>query len=169
MTDAAEDLPAVSPFQRLRVVLPIVWGLGCVLGAASPGDEYALFGMGSAVGTWIVFVVPFERPESAILPVLVVGCGLMFAAGLALDRLRMSTWAWWPVYAVVAIAVYLQSVGQFASFEAAVRKHGSGVAYLAFSAQVGHAAATALALLVGAARYFLGLWRRNAGSVASIG
>ncbi|MGK0154941.1 MAG: hypothetical protein ACI9SE_001901 [Neolewinella sp.] len=54
---------------RMRVLLPVVWAVGCAVGFGNPGDEYGLFALGSMLGTWTLMVTSSNL--GLMLPLLV--------------------------------------------------------------------------------------------------
>ena len=127
---------------KMRWVLPIVWGLGCVLGFSHHGDEYGLLAVGSILGVRIGWVWPVDHPDHLFLPALAVGCGLMFAWGMALEALRVRPRHWWIAWAAATGLIAALLLSQYASFAAAVAKNGSILAYLICASQLGAYTAT---------------------------
>jgi len=138
---------------RMRVLLPAVWGVGCLIGFGNPGDEYGLFALGSILGTW-----PLMLADSSLalgLP-LVAGCVLMCGAGRLLEALSANRSMWLWTWLVVGVATYAFLLAQFETIDAAVAKNGSLGAYMAFASQLGTYVATVLTLLVAAVRSWFG-------------
>jgi len=133
---------------RMRVVLPTVWGLGCALGYSNPGDEYGLYALGSIIGVWTIVLVD----KIALLPTLVAGCAIIFGFAVLLERLRASRRLWVIVWLVSGIGLYLTSLMMFPSVERAVAKNGSMAAYLALGSQLGVYLATISSIVVGVVR-----------------
>lgn len=135
----------------MRVLLPAVWGAGCILGFGNPGDEYGLYALGSILGVWtIVFV-----NEIALGPALLAGCAIMFFLAVLLERLGASRKLWLAIWMISGLAIYFASLEMFPSVERAVAKNGSLGAYLALGSQLGAYLATIVTLLVGVARLCL--------------
>lgn len=146
----------------LRRLLPIVWGVGCILGFAEPGDEYGLFALGSILGVWVALLFPAAgSPANLLLPVLVAGCGLMYCFGLVLDRLQGRRMVWLGAWLATAVVGAVWLLLGHASFAAALAKNGSLLAYLACASQLGTYVATlATGIWAGIARYFA-LWKAD--------
>ena len=149
---------------RMQWLLPVVWGLGCVIGYGNPGDEYGLFALGSIVGTWTLLLA--DEGIAVGLP-LVVGCALMFGAGGLLDRLHANRNAWLTTWLLVGGATCAFSIAQFESVEHAIAKNGSYGAYVAFASQAGTYVATVLTLAVAAVRTWFGEPRDGSASIVS--
>lgn len=165
--DAAGDRPPLA--SRLSITLPVVWGVGCLLGFADPGDEYALWAVGSMLGTWTALLFPIGHPQDAVAPTLVVGCALMWGFGCLLQRQRVPAALWLGAWVAAGAAFLLTLHGAHADHAAAVQKHGSTAAFVACASQLGVYAATAIAFGAALVRFFLELRRRNPAVVASRG
>lgn len=148
---------------RMRVLLPVVWAMGCAVGFGNPGDEHVLFALGSMLGTWPLMVTSSNL--GLMLPLL-VGCALMGGAGRLLECLAASRALWLATWLVFGVSTCALSLAQFDSIEAAVAKNGSLGAYIAFASQLGTYAATIVTLLVAAVHRWLGVvaneWRATA-------
>ena len=148
------------PRTPLRRLLPVVWGMGCLLGFSAPGDEYGLFALGSLLGVWVAFLLPsLHSPAGALLPVLAVGCGLMYGFGCLLDRLHARVAFWLCAWSVCGVAAVLLLLSNFATYEQAIARNGSLLAYLVCGSQLGAAAATLLAGIVAAVARYVALVR----------
>lgn len=142
------------PRRRFLVVLPLLWLGLCLLGFQHPGDEYALWVVGSAAGIWVTALVrEFGSPAAALPLVAAGGLVMMAGAGWCLDRLRTPWKLWLPLAVVVAVLVVEFQLSRFPDLAQARQRHGSLTAFLVLGAQTGGYAAT-LACMVGA-----GEWR----------
>ena len=128
----------MAHLRRMQLLLPVVWGLGCAIGYAHPGDEYAGFVLGSILGTWTLLLTD----ETSLLLPLLVGCALMWGMGRLLELMKANRIIWTITWLVVAAAFYVWSIFRFESVEHAIAKNGSLAAYLAFASQIGAYAAT---------------------------
>lgn len=128
----------MKPWPPLYLLVPAIWGCGCLLGYAYPGDEKAGFVMGSIAGTWTLWL---SGGQSLVLP-LVVGCLLMFVAGRFLDKLSGSRVIWGSVWLLMVVLTLVVALSKFQSLEHARAKNGSMAAYLAFASQIGTYVAT---------------------------
>lgn len=138
---------------RFRLLLPAVWGLGCLMGHQSPGDEYFLFAVGSFVGAWAGILVAGDV-QSLVLPVLLAGCLVMVGLGYVLDLLRGSLVVWLPAWIASGIALFFVALSSFESIEAAIAKNGSLLAYAICASQLGVYFATVLTLATAAVRRY---------------
>lgn len=123
-------------------------GFGC------PGDEYSLFVLGSMLGTWTLMLT--DSNLALMMPML-AGCALMYGAGRLLESLSSNRGLWLATWLVVGVSIYAFCLAQFDSIEAAVSKHGSRGAYMAFASQLGTYAATIVTVLAAAVRRWLGM------------
>ena len=129
-------------------VLPFLWGVCCYLSFRHPGDEYGLWGTGSVVGVWIVFIIGNAGDiKDLLLPTVLTGICVMAVVGLILDRLRTSRLIWLIILVVAALAVCIASLASFPSYDRAISKNGSLSAYLLFSFNAGLYIASVLSLL----------------------
>lgn len=138
----------MKAWPKLQVLVPMIWGCGCLVSYAYPGDEYAGFVMGSIVGTWTLWL---SGGQSLVLP-LVVGCLLMLVVGGILDKLSGSRVIWGSVWLLVLVLTLVVALSKFDSLEHARAKNGSMAAYLAFASQVGTYVATLAAFIAAAVR-----------------
>lgn len=143
---SASDRPLLA--LRLSITLPVVWGVGCLLGFADPGDEYALWAVGSMLGTWTALLFPVGHPQDAVAPTLVVGCALMWGFGYLLQRQRVPAALWLGAWVAAGAAFFLALHAAHADHAAAVQKHGSTAAFVACASQLGSYAATVVAGLI---------------------
>jgi hypothetical protein len=139
---------------RMRVLLPAVWAVGCLVGFGNPGDEYGLFVLGSILGTWTL-ILSNSNP-GLVLPLL-VGCALLYGAGRLLESLSANRNLWLATWLILGLSSYVFVVNQFTSITAAVEKNGTHGAYVAFASQLGVYVATTLTLLVAAVRSWFGI------------
>ena len=121
--------------KRFAVLLPLLWGVGCVVGYLHPGDEYGLYGLGSIVGVWIL-MFGYTTIHSLALPLL-AGCAVMLGLGQVLDVLRGKRALLLVIWPVAAAALCSWQLSTFESIESAIAKNGSLLAYIAMSSQLG--------------------------------
>lgn len=115
-------------------VLPLVWTACSALAYHHPGDEYALWIIGSAAGFWGALILTGEN-DISIIRIGVIGAGLVTTAvaGWILDRLRVSRLVWPWVYLAAAAFLCVSSVTSYESYQRAMSKNGSLTAYILFS------------------------------------
>jgi hypothetical protein len=137
-------------------IVPLAW-VACSLVQLGwfPGDEYAVYILGSAAGSWVMFFLPAGwgfRERGLDMCVAFTGGLVMLGAGALLVFVRaraLSLLAWWLVCSTVALAVLLVP---FSSVHEAVGKNGSWAAYVLTAASCGAYGATLLALVLARAR-----------------
>ena len=117
-------------------LLPLVWVVCSLLSFIFPGDEYALYGISSFVGVWIVLVVDLPGDiHSPVFPlaIAVTGSVIMACFGLILTKLRVNIKLWLVLYTISAIAILVLTISSFPSLDRAIRKNGSLFAYIFYS------------------------------------
>jgi hypothetical protein len=146
--------PPPRPRFLFRWLLPACWAALCVFGFEHPGDTYALFALGSFAGIWAGFFVGSPPGVAGLLlPVLLAGGLVMLLFGWMLDRLRAGLWLWLGSLLVVAAVTLLGMLASFPDLDAAIRTHGSILAFAACALQIGGYAA----VLVGFLGWLFGL------------
>jgi hypothetical protein len=124
-------------------LLPLIWTSVAAVNFRYPGDEYGGFGLGSLPGLWILLVTgPISDINRLLAPVLLTGAATMSVAGLLLDRLRVSMAAWSALTVVFGGLICWYWLQTFPSWERAMGKNGSLLAYLLPSFNAGLAAST---------------------------
>lgn len=143
-------------------VLPVVWGGFSLLQHRFPGDEYGLYAVGSIAGVWILFFVPDGDVNSVLFPlrIALAGMAVMAFAGLILDLLKAHRIAFWCLWVVGVVALFLIDILSYPSLERAIAKNGSLWAYLLAAANL---SLYASGLLVLAGALLMKLWRRLSG------
>lgn len=142
------------PTPRLQVLAPVCWGLGCALSYTQPGDEYALYAIGSIAGSWVALFANSGGPP--LFSVLLTGCAVLFGLGWLLDRLGANRRLWAGLWVAIGLGLLAWSIGSFESYERAMRKNGSLLAYVAASSQLGITLASLVVVGVAAMRRVLG-------------
>ena len=120
-------------------LIPLIWGVCCWMGFYYPGDEYAMWAIGSIAGTWVAFVFGVGDLHSILFRLGVVGAGVlpMAVAGALLDWLKVRRWSWLLSYALCFTAIFCISVFSYPSLAKALSKNGSWWAYIFFSGNAG--------------------------------
>ena len=130
-------------------LVPLLWALISWASMYFPGDEYALSAWGSIAGIWILFLIENTgSPWNAFWKILLAGAGTMATLGLVLDLLRAPRRLWAAVLGVVAVAVCVLTILSYPSYHKAMSKHGSLLAYIFFSLNVGLSLSSVLMLVV---------------------
>lgn len=136
-----------------RWALPLIWLAVSVAALEYPGDEYALWGVGSAAGIWIVYVVHLPGEIRVIARVVwCAGAPVVALAGWPLDALRVPRRVWLAVWLSIAFAFCLWSIGAHRSYDRAISKNGSLAAYVLFSLNFGSYLAWPLLVALGVLR-----------------
>ena len=140
-------------------VLPVLWACVSVLQYRFPGDEYGLYAVGSAVGTWIYFLVPPGDVNRLLFPLIpaVTGVAVMAVAGWVLDWLRGRRLVFWITWIVSVTALFLFMIFSYPSLDKAISKNGSLWAYLLAAVNMGVYAAGGFTLL---AALLTKIWKR---------
>jgi hypothetical protein len=122
-----------------------IWLLPVLCGACSyvhhryPGDENALWLLGSAPGLWIAPFVFLGKAPKAIVPVYIAFAlaAVMLVVGWAMDRFQVRRTLWAVAFPVCASMVLACSVLSFPSAERALARNGSWWAYILLSINAG--------------------------------
>lgn len=141
------------------LVVPILWSFGSVMHFRFPGDEYAMWGVSSMAGAWVLFLVPSVGDiNQPWIRSSVAGAGalVMAAVGGLLCWLRVRIWVW-SVLWLVSAAIWLgYMISRYPSIERALAKNGSWWAYVLSSALLAMYCASLLALAVGTIKLLWG-------------
>ncbi|MBN2138954.1 MAG: hypothetical protein JW720_14190 [Sedimentisphaerales bacterium] len=103
-------------------VLPLLWCGFTVVSYFHPGDEHALFVLGSIAGTWISFFVGFRGPAS-LLTVIAAGMVVLALGGLLLDLLRIRKRWWFSLFAALAVLLFIQQYFEYGSIKRMANKN----------------------------------------------
>ncbi|MBN2309507.1 MAG: hypothetical protein JXR94_11080 [Candidatus Hydrogenedentes bacterium] len=120
-------------------LVPLLWATCSYVHYHYPGDEYALYAIGSIAAIWIVPLVHIGDIHNPLFPlsITLAGAVVMAAAGWIMDRLRTHRRLWAALYAGAAAAILCASLLAFPSIDRAIRKNGSMAAYVLFAANAG--------------------------------
>lgn len=149
-------------------LLPLAWALTSFAAVHRPGDEYGLWGAGALAGIWIVPLLGHAGSVWSLLPlVLAAGMATLAIVGALLDRLRTPRLGWMLAWAAAATAFCGLTIAAYPSYDRAISRNGSLLAYLLFASNMGLYAACGLMLLI------MPVWRllrrRPPGSCAHCG
>lgn len=119
-------------------LLPLCWTPLSALGYLYPGDEYALYAMGSLPGLWAYFLFRLGDVNSFLFPLHIAlgGALVMALGGLALDKLGANRRTFWLAAPVLAAVLLFYSLSSHGSLEEALGKNGSYQAYVLLSVNV---------------------------------
>jgi hypothetical protein len=140
-------------------LVPSLWMGGVALGYKHPGDEYGLWVISALPGAWIAWVVGSVGDIGSFLPKVLLAGGLVLgAAGWLMDRLRVPLLAWCVGIGLGTVGIALKTITLYPTWEKAMAKNGSLIAYGCFGWNVSIALATVLALVITAGLRWW--WRR---------
>ncbi len=120
-------------------LLPLLCGTCSLLHSQYPGDENAMWIIGSLPGLWIApfaFLVQDAKSAAPLLIALALAAA-MLPVGLAMDFFRIRKTLWAVLFGLFSIAILLLSVLSYPSIERAINKNGSWWAYIFFSINFG--------------------------------
>lgn len=135
--------------------LPVVWGVCSYAHHYYPGDENALWLVGSAAGWWMAPFVFFGSASktAAALGIAAAGALVMALVGWGMDRFSVRKRLWGPLYGLCTLSVFAAAVLSYGSIERALAKNGSWWAYILFACLMGMYLSVALSVVAtGAAR-----------------
>lgn len=120
------------------VMVPLAWSVCSLVHFNHPGDEYGLYFVGSAIGSWSALVLPFDDIHNPLLrgSIALTGGVLMAGVGFWLDRMRVRSGLWICVFGIAIPVTLFLAINAYPSTDAALRKNGSWSAYLCFSIQI---------------------------------
>ena len=136
-------------------LLPLLCGTCSYIHHYYPGDENAMWLLGSAPGLWIAPFVFLGRVSKTVVPVYIAlaVAAVLLVVGLAMDRLRIHRVLWTIAFPASALAVLALSVLSYASVERAISRNGSWWSYILLSINLGvYLSVVVTALLTGGAR-----------------
>lgn len=142
------------PRWLFTVLVPLVWGLICVVNFFAPGDEYSGFASGSLPGLWILPLLTSSGSPLSLLPFIVAaGIFPMAALGFAMDRLRPPIIPWLVIIGVTTAMLCCYGLSHYPTWERAMAKNGSFEAYFWPSLNLGLFFSTAILV------FAMGLYR----------
>jgi hypothetical protein len=120
-------------------LLPVLCGTCSYVHHSYPGDENALWLLGSAPGLWVAPLVFLGGTAKAMIPLYIALAlaAVMLAIGWAMDRFRVGRTLWAVTFPVCAALVLAWSVLSFPSIERALARNGSWWAYILLAVNVG--------------------------------
>jgi hypothetical protein len=133
------------------IVLPVLWMTTSLLSFLFPGDEYAMYAIGSFAGTWINMIFNFRDIHNPLIPVSIAITGgiIMMAFGYIMDRLRIREMLWSILFMMSSVTIFVLSIKSFPNVKRALAKNGSWWAFIFFSICFGIYPSVLLSLLVG--------------------
>lgn len=145
------SLPQRGPRPLFAWLLPLVYAAGCALGAAWPGWNGQMFGLGALPGVWAGLLLGgAATPDAWLWPTIAAGAPMLGLLGHLLDRLGADLMVWgFALLVASGAAGYLLLQGH-ADLDAAVARHGSLLAIAVCALQLGSYGATLVALIAGA-------------------
>ena len=146
------------------LVVPILWSFASVIHFRFPGDEYAMWGISSMAGTWILFLAPSVGDiHQPWIRSSVAGTGalVMAAVGGIQYWLKVRVWLWTLLWLISALVWLGCMISQYPSAERALAKNGSWPAYLLSAALLAAYCASLLGIAGGTIRLLLQKWSRS--------
>ena len=133
--------------------LPVVWGVCSYAHHYYPGDENALWLVGSAAGWWMAPFVFFGSASktAAALGIAAAGALVMALAGWGMDRFGVKKGLWAVLFPLCTLGVFAAAVLSYGSIERALAKNGSWWAYILFSCLIGMYLSVVLSAVITAA------------------
>jgi hypothetical protein len=142
------------------LVVPILWSFASVIHFRFPGDEYAMWGVSSLAGSWVLFLVPSVGDiHQPWIRSSVAGTGalVMAAFGCVLWWLKVRILFWLVLWLISALTWLGFMLSGYPSLERALAKNGSWWAYLFSAAMM----AAYTAILVSTATGFFQLFLKR--------
>jgi hypothetical protein len=123
--------------QRYVWLLPALFAAIGLLALGHPGDEYGLLLLGTISGIWSFPLADAGSPQRGGVVLILAGAIVMAAIGWGHDRMRTPPWRL-AAYALAAagLALWLLLSGQD-SYERAIAKNGSLLAYVLCALNLG--------------------------------
>ncbi len=120
-------------------ILPILWAGCSLLSFRFPGDEYAMYGISSIAGVWIVFFISLDIIHNPMFPVSIAltGAIVMMILGFLMDLIKIRKAMWKILFPAAVIVIFVISIKAYPTIERALRKNGSWWTYIFFSINMG--------------------------------
>lgn len=120
-------------------LLPVLGGTCSYIHHNFPGDENAMWLLGSAPGLWIAPFVFLSSSAKESAPVLIAFAlsVVLFVVGLLMDRFCIHKVLWAATFVVCVVAIFAASLLSFPSIDRAISKNGSISCYICFSFNIG--------------------------------
>lgn len=128
-------------------VLPIGWAIGNYLSFLHPGDEYGGWAASCLPVAWLAFALS-GHPRDMLRVILPVGIVELALFGMLMDRVRVRLLPWLLLWSVLTVALVAMTIRQYPTWERAMAKNGSFLAYLFPSLTVGMIVASVVMLAI---------------------
>jgi len=104
--------------------LPLLWCGFTTVSYFHPGDENALFFLGSIAGTWGFVLFGFRGPAGLMVAmVIAVGMVVVGLGGLMLDMLRVRKRLWFSLFVVLAVLLFIWQLVEYGSLTRMTNKN----------------------------------------------
>lgn len=140
------------------LLVPVLWSVTSLIHFQFPGDEYAMWGISSLAGSWVLSSTPNVGDiNQAWIRFSVAGLGFLVMAvvGWVLCWLKVRIRTWSALWLACAIAWLAFMIGKFPSTERALAKNGSWSAYVLSAMLMAAYATTLLAILGGGVKLLM--------------
>ena len=143
---------ALNPWRRRWLfvwLLPLMWLIQSWASSHHSGDEHGMFLVSALAAAWIALLIDLPAGLRSQVPYILLAGALSFAVlGLVLDLLRASFRVWRVLFVLAAVAVCVTLIASFPSYDKAISKNGSLLAYVFFSLNAALYIAGALMLII---------------------
>ena len=132
-------------------LLPLLWCGFTIVSYFHPGDENALFVLGSIAGTWPFLLIRFGGAggATAAMVMIAVGVAVVGFGGLMLDLLRVRKRLWFSLFVVLIVLLFVWQLVEYGSLERMANKNRYVAAVVAAVCNWSIHLATILSIIVG--------------------
>ena len=104
--------------------IPLLWCGFTIVSYFHPGDEHALFVLGSIAGTWLFFLIEFRGPAGMMAAMaIVMGMAVVGLGGLLLDMLRVRKRVWFSLFVVLVVLLFIWQLVEYGSLTRMANKN----------------------------------------------
>ncbi len=136
--------------------LPLLWCGFTIVSYFHPGDENALFFLGSIAGTWGFVLFGFRGPAGMMMAmVIAVGMGVVGLGGLMLDMLRVRKRVWFSLFVVLVVLLFIWQFVEYGSLTRMANKNRYVAAVIAAVCNWSLYLATVLPIAAGLVRLLI--------------
>ena len=104
--------------------IPLLWCGFTIVSYFHPGDEHALFFLGSIAGTWFFLLMGFGGTGHMMAAmVIAVGVVVVGLGGLMLDMLRVRKRLWFSLFVVLVVLLFIWQFVEYGSLTRMANKN----------------------------------------------